>query len=170
MTFDLSKLITVHDTEGDHKQVVTEPHVMYPAVIARIQEVKGWVEKEFGTFGEYIAAGTNKQMRFAIQYQVTDAELPILPACYVVSKDAFEDALRPVWELEQAELRHKTEDVMSAAEDRLFQRAWALDCALSWFMRSMKVYSSQQGWGYNTEIKRDLRYRHAWISEMDAQE
>lgn len=170
---DIEKITVIEDTPTEGvKKVRVEPSVLYPAAIARIRELVKLIRDNFGNVQGWTALGVMGQMGFALQNNISRAELPLITSFFDMPDPdkALDDALLPVWELKQANLQPSFDRTRDKDEKRLFARRWMLDAALALFMREMKDYATARKFNYNTTIGRDLRYKHAWVSAEDANE
>lgn len=162
---DISKIIVVEDrAEEGQKQVFVQPGDLYPAAIARLKELLTLVKESFVNLEGWAGAGITGQMRFALEKQISNAELPLIISLFAVPEATFEDALLPVWELPQANLPKNFAEGRDKDERRLAARAWLLECALALFLREMREHATRNKFTYNTEIGRDLRYSLKWVS------
>ena len=167
----IDQVAVIEDTPTEGvKKVRVEPDILYPAAIARIRELISLVRAHFGNVQGWTALGVMGQMGFALQNNISRAELPLITSFFEVPDPdkALDDALLPVWELKQANLQPTFAQTRDKDEKRLFARRWMLDAALALFMREMKDYAVIHKFNYNTTIGRDLRYKHAWVSAEEA--
>lgn len=161
MSYDVKKIIKVTKEEDGTQKVWVKHADMITAGIERIKEIRQLINEKCGGIDGWRGMGINGQIRFVIANGITDAEMPMIAQAYFATTDeAWDDALRPVWEFEQATLQPEFELITSQPEAVLFARAWALDTARALFIRSLR---SVVDGPYNIDMDRDLRYKNAWV-------
>lgn len=124
MAYDVLNFCTMVELEDGRFRVTVDPADLYPETIARIQEVLAWTDNHPPTEPLIL----------------NSAEEPMLPAARNINPGDWTLALTP---------RVQFAD----GDARLVGRAQALETALGWFMRSIRL--AMAGKSYDTTITRD---------------